>query len=752
MLVRYGLCQLNTSYSIKIYNESEILHYTFIAGTDSNDASFVVPYQLSTGIGILDENGTIISSFTLAKKNHSIHTIPTGYQRFNNWHLISVFQQDSTGSDISFYDGIIAGNFNTGVSWGIKTGKQGLNGRTPIFTNDGRLFITHFWLPNTSSSTNKIGFSQIIPNTGECLFSYLYSKEGSQYNDFYTPAQTIETINSNLIILGNENFSEHHESYLLKLSPEGSIIDNVSFPMDSIWLKSICNDQQNKTYACGLKNKTTFDTYSFKTAVITKIDKNFELIWTKQIPFNNYPIRDIQIATSFDNNLYIAIMPWNQLNIILLKMNPAGEIIWQKAYPYFVKDVSIQQKSFFLISSAIDSLNGEALTLPLILKSNMNGDISDCKMLSSCLNIEPTVLSLTKNNWQKSTGQLLPNFEVKISSNNFIATPYCPDINLTAPYFTFPDTLCQFTCKYPDSLVNSLVDWSEWLISGPNLDTIIIDSSFYWCFDTPGTYQIEQSTSFLECVNYYNQQLEVIPDNINLSLGENRIICEELPFRLLPTSNRTNLTYIWQNETNHDYLDLWESGNYALTVSDGYCVDSTSVSLKLPRASMLDPLFDLELDKTVCFESLPFIFTPKSNYSANFILDNKINFTNNIDITTSGDHNIGFYYKGCFFEEKFTINTIPCPANIYLPNVFSPNQDGINDFIEPLGEKFKPLKIQIFNRWGDLVFQTHAGLFKWDGTFLGKEAPIGVYVLRMDYLNLKTQKKENIQQEILLIR
>jgi len=64
---------------------------------------------------------------------------------------------------------------------------------------------------------------------------------------------------------------------------------------------------------------------------------------------------------------------------------------------------------------------------------------------------------------------------------------------------------------------------------------------------------------------------------------------------------------------------------------------------------------------------------------------------------------------------------------IIIPNVFSPNRDGKNDLFTATGN-FKTLSIEIFNRWGEVIFkskQTHEG---WNGrTTTGTECPEGTY-------------------------
>ena len=86
--------------------------------------------------------------------------------------------------------------------------------------------------------------------------------------------------------------------------------------------------------------------------------------------------------------------------------------------------------------------------------------------------------------------------------------------------------------------------------------------------------------------------------------------------------------------------------------------------------------------------------------------------------------------KNCYVRRDTTLllskSTL---AKIYVPNAFTPNGDGINDFFEIIGEGYECLKsLTIYDRWGNIVFKTNSLPLKWDGTRNGKPAGEGVYV------------------------
>lgn len=77
------------------------------------------------------------------------------------------------------------------------------------------------------------------------------------------------------------------------------------------------------------------------------------------------------------------------------------------------------------------------------------------------------------------------------------------------------------------------------------------------------------------------------------------------------------------------------------------------------------------------------------------------------------------------------------PLCITVPNVFTPNSDGVNDtWVIDQIEIYPDVKIEIFNRWGELIYYAPNGYTKpWDGTFKGRELPIDSYFYVIDLNN-----------------
>lgn len=72
-------------------------------------------------------------------------------------------------------------------------------------------------------------------------------------------------------------------------------------------------------------------------------------------------------------------------------------------------------------------------------------------------------------------------------------------------------------------------------------------------------------------------------------------------------------------------------------------------------------------------------------------------------------------------------------GGIFVPEVFTPNHDGINDVLNVYHAEAITFELRIFNRWGSVIFTTDTNGANWDGTYLGKPCMEGVYPWKINY-------------------
>lgn len=105
------------------------------------------------------------------------------------------------------------------------------------------------------------------------------------------------------------------------------------------------------------------------------------------------------------------------------------------------------------------------------------------------------------------------------------------------------------------------------------------------------------------------------------------------------------------------------------------------------------------------------------------------------------------------YSDSVCVNNCP---DFQLPNIFTPGDDGLNDLFVPFSQKFVDnVHIEIFNRWGQLVFESDDPKIGWDGTNTdGKECVDGVYfyVCKVTEIYLDGKKPKVLKGFVQLIR
>ena len=95
-------------------------------------------------------------------------------------------------------------------------------------------------------------------------------------------------------------------------------------------------------------------------------------------------------------------------------------------------------------------------------------------------------------------------------------------------------------------------------------------------------------------------------------------------------------------------------------------------------------------------------------------------------VSQQGTYRVKITLNACSIRD--TINILGCENNLFIPNVFTPNFDGINDFFIIKGNGISSLKTKIYNRWGNLIFESSSLNENWNGkTIRGEDCSEGIY-------------------------
>ncbi|EAY27501.1 T9SS C-terminal target domain-containing protein [Microscilla marina] len=96
---------------------------------------------------------------------------------------------------------------------------------------------------------------------------------------------------------------------------------------------------------------------------------------------------------------------------------------------------------------------------------------------------------------------------------------------------------------------------------------------------------------------------------------------------------------------------------------------------------------------------------------------------------------------GCERTDSIKVTTL-CDPIVYIPEAFSPNGDGNNDFFKVFGRYLEHIDIMIYNRWGTLIFHSNRLDSAWNGTVKGQIANAGVFRCKVVYRGINGKNKE----------
>lgn len=94
---------------------------------------------------------------------------------------------------------------------------------------------------------------------------------------------------------------------------------------------------------------------------------------------------------------------------------------------------------------------------------------------------------------------------------------------------------------------------------------------------------------------------------------------------------------------------------------------------------------------------------------------------------------------------------IKADVNVFVPNSFTPNGDGLNDTFAPECSDIKGVKIQVYSRWGELIYRGEGMEAAWDGSYRGTNVPDGVYSYVIQVIGVDN-KTYNYEGTLTLLR
>ena len=121
-----------------------------------------------------------------------------------------------------------------------------------------------------------------------------------------------------------------------------------------------------------------------------------------------------------------------------------------------------------------------------------------------------------------------------------------------------------------------------------------------------------------------------------------------------------------------------------------------------------------------------------------------------LNVTRPGTYSVNVFAGLCSASD--TISIAGCGIELWFPNVFTPNNDGLNEVFRPVAQGIiTSYQITIFNRWGQKLYESNDPIAGWDGTFEGNRCPDGAYFFIAEY-SVDNPKQRTTRGSVTLLR
>jgi gliding motility-associated-like protein/uncharacterized repeat protein (TIGR01451 family) len=271
-------------------------------------------------------------------------------------------------------------------------------------------------------------------------------------------------------------------------------------------------------------------------------------------------------------------------------------------------------------------------------------------------------------------------------------------------------------------------------IAGANAKTFVAS--------TEGVYTVSKlNLNGCQVIQSNGVEVKVIVKPIAPLVSSNKVLfCEGDSVELKATSNfglqwfRDGLSV---NHTGSSYV-VKQSGNYAaIAINSDGCRSSFSETIVLKMIDLpVTPLLNINGTAQFCKDEFRVLkvnvpLTMKVKWYKNGALISNYD-RDTLKINEAGEYSVKFENtSGCLslMSNKITAQIVCNATGIYVPDIFTPNGDGINDNIKPICVGISTFKyLKIYNRWGNILFESTDASKGWDGRFRGQIQPSDSYI------------------------
>lgn len=257
-------------------------------------------------------------------------------------------------------------------------------------------------------------------------------------------------------------------------------------------------------------------------------------------------------------------------------------------------------------------------------------------------------------------------------------------------------------------------------------------SSILWSDGHPGPkYTVTQSGTYSAaamdngCYAYDTAVVTFVVLPV-IDLGGDTTLCDGSVITLDITT--PGATYAWQDQTTAPVYVVDQPGTYTVTVYLDHCLTEDAITIAYQSL----PVLDLGPNQTIC-HGTSLLLDPGIQGAYTFTWSD-LSTAPTLLVTAGGTYWLEISDNCGVVADSIEISLASCDCQIYMPNVFSPNGDGINDFLTPAAScTLIYYHLQIFDRAGGLMFETGDPGTGWNGLVKNQYAQGGVYAYLLEY-------------------
>lgn len=265
-------------------------------------------------------------------------------------------------------------------------------------------------------------------------------------------------------------------------------------------------------------------------------------------------------------------------------------------------------------------------------------------------------------------------------------------------------------------------------------------SSNYITISEPGTYWVDVEVQ--GCVDRDDIVISYYPNP--LFIGDDVILCFDTASITL-VSNMNSSAYLWNTGATTPSIIARPDSLFILQIVDqNQCVlsDSIFVSHNTPHVYLGEDVEACLGDNFVLNVEKPEFIDYKWNTGQDKPL---------ISVSKTGTYLVLVKdTNNCYASDTISYDFDGC--SLFIPNAFTPDENRLNDQFNALGENITNYSLQIFNRWGNLCFETNSLNIGWDGKENGSAAPQGVYSYILKYRGKIKGKEVKKYGQLTLVR